>query len=139
MHKALIVDDEEDMRELLRSLFEMGGYEVCEAGNGLEAMKKALVFRPDIVVTDICMPVMDGWEFIKKLRENEMCRNIPVIVVTGRSPEREVYVAKNPLNCLFMTKPFELDEIMTMSRRMLAVREDMRFGTTVSREIPSIS
>jgi len=135
LNKALIVDDEEDVRELLKCLFEAGGYEVCEAGNGLEAMKKALVFRPDIVVTDICMPVMNGWEFIKNLRENEACRNIPVIVVTGRSPEREVYNSKNLLNCYFMTKPFELDEIMTMSRRMITERDGAGIAEDSFREI----
>jgi len=129
------VDDEKDVRELLRCLFEAGGYEVGEAENGLEALKKALVFRPDIVVTDICMPVMDGWEFVEILRENEFACHVSVIVATGKSAEREVFQAKNPENCRFMTKPFELDEIMTMSRRMLAERNAVGIIEGYFREI----
>ncbi|HOC94000.1 MAG TPA: response regulator [bacterium] len=138
MNKALIVDDEEDVRELLKCLFDAGGYEVCEAGNGLEAMKKALVFRPDIVVTDICMPIMGGWEFIKNLRENELTCHIPVIMVTGRPSERDVFHTEKPSNCRFMTKPFELDAIMKMSRRMLSKRDCCVAVDVSVREVSSV-
>ncbi len=119
MNKALIVDDEEDVRELLKCLFDAGGYEVCEAENGLEAIEKAIVFKPDIVVTDICMPIMNGWEFIEKLRDNCETCDTPVIVVTGRSAEKDTFQRKKPSNCRFLTKPFELEAIIRMSRSMI--------------------
>jgi CheY-like chemotaxis protein len=134
----LIVDDEEDVRDLLRCLFEAGGYEVCEAENGLAAMEKAVVFRPDLVVTDICMPIMGGWEFIKKLRENELTCHIPVIVVTGRPFERDKFQTEKPSNCRFMTKPFELDAIMKMSRGILSEGDICGAVNASVREVASV-
>ncbi len=81
--KVLIVDDNEDDRELLSSHLKRGGSEIELAQNGLEALEKIEAFEPDLVILDLMMPVMDGATFLQKLREDPRHRHLPVIVVTG--------------------------------------------------------
>ncbi len=81
--RALVVDDDPDMRQRLRTLLERGGWTVQEAGNGAEAL--ALVTPPpDLVLLDLTMPVMDGFDFLHRLRALPGCRDVPVVVLTAR-------------------------------------------------------
>jgi CheY-like chemotaxis protein len=83
MLKILVVDDEPDLRRLLRRTFERAGFEVAEAGHGAAAL--AVVHRspPDLVVTDMMMPVMGGAELIRRLRADPVAAQIPILAVTG--------------------------------------------------------
>ena len=79
----LVVDDEPDLRFLLRRVFEAGGHEVLEAGNGADALASVRRSPPDLVVTDVMMPVMDGVELIRRLRGDPTVRTIPIVAVSG--------------------------------------------------------
>src|SRR5258708_9016325 len=81
--RILVVDDEPDQRFLLRRIFERAGHEVTDAGNGAAALTAVCESPPDLVVTDIMMPVMDGAEFIRRLRGNPATPGIPVLAATG--------------------------------------------------------
>ena len=83
MPRILVVDDEPDQRFLLRRIFERAGYEVTDAINGAAAMKAVRESAPDLVVTDIMMPVMGGVEFIKRLRGDPAVAGIPVLAASG--------------------------------------------------------
>jgi len=83
--KVLVVDDEIHIVHVVAIKLRSNGFEVITASNGAEALESACSQKPDIVVTDLQMPVMDGIEFVKKLRENENTKDIPVIMLTGRS------------------------------------------------------
>ena len=83
--KVLVVDDEIHIVHVVAIKLRSNGFEVITASNGAEALELACSQKPDIVVTDLQMPVMDGIEFVKKLRDNENTKNIPVIMLTGRS------------------------------------------------------
>ena len=82
--RALVVDDQAENRELLRRALESDGWTVEEAGNGLEALERLEVRRPDAILLDLMMPEMDGIEFVERLRLSERNRSIPVLVVTAK-------------------------------------------------------
>ena len=78
-----MVDDEPDQRFLLRRIFERAGHEVSDAGNGAAALQAVLESAPDLVVTDVMMPVMDGVELIRCLRGDPATAHIPVLAASG--------------------------------------------------------
>jgi CheY-like chemotaxis protein len=81
----LVVDDEPDQRYLLRRIFERAGHEVVEAGHGAAALRSVERSLPDLVVTDMTMPVMDGGELIRRLRADPTMAQIPILAATGDS------------------------------------------------------
>jgi CheY-like chemotaxis protein len=82
--RILVVDDESSVRFLLRQVIEGAGYEVVEAHNGAVALARMVGFRPDLVVTDLMMPVMGGPELIARLRSDPETRSIPIVVVSAQ-------------------------------------------------------
>lgn len=88
--KILVVEDNEDTREiLLYRLQSMGDYQVMLASNGREALEIATKSRPDLVIMDLKMPVMDGWEATKALRQTAWGKDLPVIALTAQAMERD--------------------------------------------------
>ena len=83
MSTILVVDDEPDQRFLLRRIFERAGHEVSDAGNGAAALQAVRESAPDLVVTDVMMPVMDGVELIRCLRDDPATAHIPVLAASG--------------------------------------------------------
>lgn len=88
--KILVVEDNEDTREiLLYRLKSMGNYEVLLASNGKEAMEIATQTKPDLIIMDLKMPVLDGWETTKALRKTDWGKELPVIALTAQAMERD--------------------------------------------------
>ena len=83
MAKILVVDDEPAHRLLLRRIFEKAGHEVSDAGDGAAALRAVAESRPDLVVTDMMMPVMDGAELIRRLRRDPATADIPILAASG--------------------------------------------------------
>ena len=83
MSRILVVDDEPDERFLLRRMFEREGYEVLDASDGAAALAIVRESRPDLIVTDMMMPVMDGAELIRRLRSDPATAGIPILASTG--------------------------------------------------------
>jgi CheY-like chemotaxis protein len=79
----LVVDDEPDMRYILRRIFERAGHEVTDASHGAAALEAVHQSRPDLVVTDMMMPVMGGTELIRRLRADPSTAEIPILAATG--------------------------------------------------------
>ncbi len=80
--KILVVEDTEDNRQILRDLLGMAGYEMVEAHDGAEGVAKAGEHKPDLILMDIQMPVMDGYEATRQIKANPELKSIPVIVIT---------------------------------------------------------
>ena len=104
----LVVDDQELVREVLAECLELGGYEPCIASNGDEGLRQLHEHQPDLVITDMRMPGMDGYEFCYLARE--MC-GVPIMMVTGVKAESTV-LRFNPEIDDYMLKPFEMDEFL---------------------------
>ena len=115
MARILIVDDEPDVRFLMRLIFEGAGHKVTEARHGAIGLKSVKARRPDLVITDVMMPTMDGLEFIERLRSNPRTAAIPVLVVSGNS---ELATAANTR----LGKPFTRRELLHAAA--LLIRED---------------
>ena len=87
--KVLVVDDNEDNREILVFRLQQLGFEVLVASNGKEAIETASQAKPDIILMDLRMPVMDGWEATRALRQTEWGKNLPVVAVTAHAMEED--------------------------------------------------
>lgn len=110
MRKILVVEDDPSIRELLIDVLECQGYEVTSSINGFEGIKSLYKTIPDIILTDIMMPVMDGYAFRKELLFNPNWSSIPIIAMSAQNQNKEKladYGIKN-----FINKPFELDHLL---------------------------
>ena len=113
MHKILIAEDDENTRELLERGLKKNGYSVETAANGEEALKKAGLAPPDLIISDVMMPVMDGFLFCRGVKADERLKHIPFILYTVTSTEKdETELAKNIGAARYLGKPAELKEIL---------------------------
>ncbi|MBV9864873.1 MAG: response regulator [Abitibacteriaceae bacterium] len=117
--KILVVDDERDIVRLEQTGLRSEGYEVVTASTGREALEKVFFEKPDLILLDVMLPEIDGFEVLKKLRENPETATIPVIMLTARSEEADVAKGWKGGADLYITKPFELDELMETVQRIL--------------------
>jgi len=105
--RVLVVDDDASIRELLSTVLQDDGYEVVPAANGEDALAVCARWRPDVIVLDLMMPVMDGWTFAKRLRERD---DIPIVVLSAANDlERH---AKSVGAIEVIGKPFDLDQLI---------------------------
>ena len=109
---VLVVDDEHDIRETIAEALVMGGYRVRTAPNGNVALEQARKGRPDLIVLDLMMPVMSGWQFLEARREDPELGSIPVVVDTA-FPDIQVEGA-----AVLLRKPFDLDTLLTTVARL---------------------
>jgi len=91
MKKILIIEDDSDFRELMKNRLSYSGFEVYEAENGVEGLKKVKEISPDLILLDIKMPEMDGYSLIKELKANSQTASIPIIVVTAYKDMEELF------------------------------------------------
>jgi two-component system cell cycle response regulator DivK len=116
--KILIVDDTEWNRDLLVQLLE-DDYDVVQAVNGEEGVKKAEVERPDLVLMDLGMPVMDGWEATRKIKAQPELRHIPVIAVTSHAMVGDEVQAREAGCDDYIAKPVDENELMEKIKKLL--------------------
>jgi DNA-binding response OmpR family regulator len=88
--KVLIVEDDHDLRRLYAVGLSQRGFEVLLAANGADALDRAAEIRPDIVLLDMIMPVMDGWELVERLNPEGRESTLPVVVISGQERPREI-------------------------------------------------
>jgi CheY-like chemotaxis protein len=110
--KVLVVDDEIHIVHVVAIKLRHNGYEVISAENGAEAFDLVLREQPDIIVTDVQMPVMTGPEFVQKLRQNDLTKNIPVIMLTARSFTIEDDQRESLQISECLSKPFSPKELL---------------------------
>jgi two-component system cell cycle response regulator DivK len=114
----LIADDYDDNRELLRLLLQTASYEVHEARNGRECVVSAREHLPDLVMVDLSMPELDGWEVFNTLKADSTTAHIPCVAVTAHNEtdcERALAVGFSA----FVPKPFKRDEMLETVRRVV--------------------
>ena len=109
--KILIVEDSIDAREMLAMLFNMEGYNVATAENGREGLRRASADNPDLIVTDIQMPYIDGNEMIRRLRAQPDCKRVPIIVMTAYGEETGNRAVQSGADRAF-TKPVDYDLLL---------------------------
>ena len=137
---VLIVDDNADMRAYLRTLL-LDRYYIIEAADGQSGLKLAVESVPDIVVSDVMMPVMDGLTFCTRLKQHEATSHIPVLLLTARSSEQQYIEGLQTGADMYMTKPFSAELLLANIASLLANRQKLRqlFKTqNSSSELPTI-
>jgi class 3 adenylate cyclase len=109
---VLVVDDEEQNRSLLRDPLEARGYEIAEAENGMQALEKIAARPPDVILLDVMMPQMDGFEVCRQLKTNSKTAHIPILMVTALSERKErlmgIAVGAND----FLNKPVDIQDVI---------------------------
>jgi len=120
LHRVLVVDDEESLRKLLRRMLVRSGYSVDTAPNGVEALASAQKDRPDLIISDILMPVMDGFALCRRCKSDATLRDIPFVFCTGSFTHRHDRDLAVTLGAdAFVTKPLVMSEFLSTVERML--------------------
>jgi DNA-binding response OmpR family regulator len=110
--KILVVDDEEDILHFLEMVLSEKGYEVVTATGGHQALTRAQIERPDLVLLDVMMPQMDGWEVLKLLRADEGTAHIPVAMLSARTEAKDRVHGLQEGAIDYICKPFSLQELL---------------------------
>ncbi|MCI0602169.1 response regulator [bacterium] len=118
--KILIVDDEEDIVNLVRMILEDAGYSVASVTDGREVLARVATDHFDLILLDIMMPFLSGWEVLEAMRAKEETRNIPIALLTARASPREDNQPHPTDYCDYITKPFEPDDLLRRIRQILA-------------------
>jgi two-component system phosphate regulon response regulator PhoB len=133
--KILVVDDEPEAVELLDFNLRQAGYAVTTAGDGAEALKKARTQSPDMIVLDVMLPEMDGFEICKSLRLDSATAKIPIIMLTAKAAEIDRVLGLELGADDYLTKPFSPRELLLRIKKILArgqteekLRDQLRFG-----------
>jgi len=129
--KILAVDDERHIVRLIQVNLERAGYQVATAFDGPEALKKVESDRPDLIVLDVMMPKMDGFEVLKRLRANLETREIPVVMLTAKAQDADVFRGWASGVSAYLTKPFNPLELITFVKRILSGYDEYDAGEKV--------
>ncbi len=121
--KVLLVDDDPVILKLLQVNFEMEGYTVMMANDGVEGVEMARSQRPDIVLCDIMMPRMDGLEVTRTLKADEETRRIPIILLSARAQAFDIQEGKAVGADDYVTKPFDPLELLDRVKDLLQITE----------------
>ena len=115
--RVLVVEDDDGIRHAVAEGLELEGYEVLTATNGAEALERVRAGRPDAVVLDLMMPVMDGWAFLDACQREELCKGTPVLVVSAYRALPETAPQLGVRGCI--AKPFDLDVVLGAVERLV--------------------
>jgi len=121
--KVLYVEDAAVIRDTIARLLEISGYDVAYAKNGEEGVKKALTWKPDVVLMDLRMPVMDGFKAINQIKTNPKTTHIPIFVVSAWSSKKERTKAKLEGADEFFVKPPDLNQLIDSIERAVAEKK----------------
>jgi CheY-like chemotaxis protein len=116
---VLVVDDYQDAREMYAEYLTFSGFRVAEAANGVDAVQQATDLSPDIILMDLSLPGMDGWEATRRIKLDERTRHIPVIALTGHALPGVSSSARDAGCDAFIIKPCLPDAVVGEVRRLL--------------------
>jgi DNA-binding response OmpR family regulator len=118
--KVTIVDDDRDTRELLSLALESEGFEVSAAANGLRLIASLQLKRPDVILMDVNMSWIDGFELCKAVKKNEQFRDIPVVFVSGRGEPEDKRRGREAGAADYFVKPLELNSLIKRLRELVS-------------------
>lgn len=119
---VLIVEDQSELRQLYAQQFVISGFDVIEAENGVDAIAHTTSHVPDVVLMDLSLPVLDGWEATRRLKSDARTAHIPVVALTAHDGSGELQRATRAGCDWFVPKPCPPDALITEVRRVLASR-----------------
>lgn len=124
MKKILVVDDDPDDVAVIAMILRRKGYEVAEAGDGGEGLKKAGQIQPDLIIMDLMMPVLHGFELCRKIRADDKLKDTRIIVISGKRYQVDYRAADRLGANLFISKPFEAPQLVDAVVAMIGRPDD---------------
>jgi len=120
MPTALVVEDSPTMRQLIVfALHRIRGLQVIEADDGVDALRKLTAQRPDIILTDINMPIMDGLKLVKRVRSDELLKTIPIVIITTEGADEDRQRALALGANAYITKPIQAPQVIAKVKELL--------------------
>ena len=123
--RILVVDDERHIVRLVEVNLQRAGYEVLTAYDGVEALEKIKADKPEMIILDVMMPRMDGFEVLKDLRANPDTKDIPVIMLTAKAQDADIFKGWSSGVDSYLTKPFNPRELLAFVQRIFQSLENM--------------
>jgi CheY-like chemotaxis protein len=118
--RLLVIDDDDSLREVFQLNMEREGFQIAQASDGLKGLAKAAVFKPHVIVLDLMMPNLNGFETLHRLQMDGF-EKIPVIVVTGYSESANAHIVRAEPNVVeFLSKPIDYGALADFIRKLLA-------------------
>jgi len=117
--KILVIEDESNIQKLAKANLTASGYKVRVAANGEKGLELAELERPNLILLDLRMPGMSGWDVLMALKTNQRLRRIPVIIMTATVPESEEYKIRGMRATGYLVKPFSADELLRQVKQVL--------------------
>jgi two-component system alkaline phosphatase synthesis response regulator PhoP/two-component system response regulator VicR len=118
--KILVCDDERHIVRLIQVNLERQGWNVVTAYDGKEGLEKVSSEKPDLLVLDVMMPYMDGFEVLKSIRKDPSTEKLPVIMLTAKAQDKDVFEGYHYGADMYLTKPFNPRELVTFVKRIAA-------------------
>lgn len=122
MNTVLVVDDSQTVRQMLSELLHQGGLTVIEAANGVEAKEKIQAKVPDLVITDLIMPEMNGYELCRWIKNTPSAQHVPVLICSTKDQEFDRYWGMKQGADAYITKPFQPSEMLKTVKQLLRAR-----------------
>jgi DNA-binding response OmpR family regulator len=116
--RVVLADDEPEIRETLQAVFQAKGWEVLAFSDGQAALDNALTKKPDLIILDVMMPKLTGWEACRELKKREETKHIPVIILTARTKELDELMTAEAGADLYLTKPFNPLEVFAAASKL---------------------
>lgn len=118
--KIMVVDDNEEVISLVKTALEREGYEVVGVTNGQECLEKVEDEKPDLILMDVMMPSIDGWEVCKRIKESELLLSIPIYMLTIRGSPEDIRKSLEYAGAdAHLNKPMSVDELRNVVRKLL--------------------
>jgi DNA-binding response OmpR family regulator len=121
--KVIIVDDDRDTREMLTLALSLEGYDVSEAANGLRLISSLHVDRPDLVILDVMMSWIDGFELCRSIKKNDQFKDIPVLFLSARKSGDDQRRGLEAGACEYFTKPVQVDKLIARVQELIGPAE----------------
>jgi len=125
MGNILLIEDDEDLRQNISERLTVTGFTVCCAVNGRDALQTMASFRPDLIICDVLMPVMDGFEFLARKQANGFYRSIPLIFLTAKVALEDKLTGLEGGAIDYITKPFQARELILKVTNLLTLQAEM--------------
>lgn len=118
-HRILLVDDDTALLHVLRDALEHGGFVVATASDGLAALQEAKQFLPDLIISDVMMPKMSGFQLCRSIRASQELCDVPFVLATGKSNPRDRRYAESLGVSAMLAKPFKSQELVDLAANLL--------------------
>ncbi len=124
MKNILIIEDEKSVRENIVDILEISGYTVFIANNGKQGLLMSKTTTPDLIITDIAMPVLNGLEMIRQIKDDFRLKNIPILVITAQNKIENEIINKQSGNISLLMKPFNVNTLKMKVDEILKLRKN---------------